>query len=325
MLRTDTWPNDKQAHIDDHRAMHKRYNAEYSAADYGSIQAAIDAAQAAGGGCVFVPPGEYRIAKALVISSGDVSLRGVGRVSHIVNDGAGYALSLTGQLGDAIRFLDVERLRFSGGAGIQAQYVIQVTLDRVDVDDQGGAAVSLDSVFHARLLNSELGGVALGAKVHHLAMVGNRIASRTAGVDVRGGRLIGGHIAGNTFEACQQAAIISGATTDLVLGLHVAGNYFEYNNHRAPGPHIDIGGNAQGIHVVGNYFQGNGTTSHAVLVQDGHDGFMAGNDCRGHSIRDVELTAGASRWVVYQRQGSGTLRPPLDAGEQNTLIDYQFT
>jgi len=326
MLRMDAWPADKQAHIADHRALHRRYNSMFSVADYGSIQAAIDAAGSAGGGQVFVPPGQHHISEPLVISAGDITLSGVGRSSHIINDGDGYALSVSGELGAAISHVAVERLRFGGdGAGIQIQYATYIMLDRLDVDDKGGRAVTIGPAFYCRIRDGRMGGILCGANVNHLVLAGNRIASRTAGLDIRGGHLIAGHVAGNAFESCHEAAIISDETTELLLGLHVAGNYFEYNNYVAPGPHIDIGGNAQGIHIAGNYFQGNDTTTHAVLVRDGHDGFMAGNDCRVHSVRDVELTTGASRWIVYQRQGSGTPNPPLDAGDQNTLVDFQVS
>lgn len=73
------------------------YNVKYYGAvgdnsvdDTDAIQAAIDAAEAAGGGVVFFPPGTYRINATLVVEGDDIEVAGAGRYTTTVrqNDGA---------------------------------------------------------------------------------------------------------------------------------------------------------------------------------------------------------------------------------------------
>lgn len=69
MLRTSDFPNIRQAHIDDHTALHKRHNAEFWAEDYGAdgaaVQSAIDACRDAGGGTIRLSARTYECADSL--------------------------------------------------------------------------------------------------------------------------------------------------------------------------------------------------------------------------------------------------------------------
>lgn len=64
MLRTDNWPTEKQAHIDDHRALHRSHNECLGVADFASFADALRAVPA--GGTLYVPE-VYRIESAIVI------------------------------------------------------------------------------------------------------------------------------------------------------------------------------------------------------------------------------------------------------------------
>lgn len=69
MLRTDFPCNG--IHIDDHKRLHQHANAQVWAADYASIQAAIDAAIQHGAGIVWLPTGVTVLDGPIDLSAGD--------------------------------------------------------------------------------------------------------------------------------------------------------------------------------------------------------------------------------------------------------------
>lgn len=79
MLRTETFPSDRQPHIDDHRVLHRRYNTAIFADDYDSLQAAVDAGAAQGiPGVLLNPAGHYELTQTLTVPP-EVYLDGGGR------------------------------------------------------------------------------------------------------------------------------------------------------------------------------------------------------------------------------------------------------
>lgn len=89
-------------HLADHTSLHQRFNTVHDVREYGAvgdastddtaaIQAAIDAAEADGGGKVFVPATDdaadyYLTSSPLTVNEDDIILEGVGRRSRIRND-----------------------------------------------------------------------------------------------------------------------------------------------------------------------------------------------------------------------------------------------
>lgn len=333
MLRTDTWPNDKQAHIDDHRAMHKRYNAEYSAADYGSIQAAIDAAQAAGGGCVFVPPGEHRISESLVVSTSGIHLRGVGRASQIVNESARPSVIVRGTAERMAENVELDHLWIVGGAngaiGSAWSYALHPRIFMCGFRNCGGYGIQLGpeiyntAITHSVIQGCKQGGIKLGTNVHQVSLMGSRAQGNWGpGIDGRTGRSYGLYVAGNVIEGNRNAAYLCDETSS-VQGISFIGNYFEKNNHYEPkGPQIDLGADGRGYVIVGNYFWGSHDDStHAVLVRRGSCGIIAANSMLRHSGRDVEIQAAATQWLVFQIPDLSTADAPINADEEGLSYD----
>jgi len=81
--------------------------------DQPAIQAAIDAANSAGGGVVFVPVGDYRIDSSLVMKS-DVILKGDGVDSVIFISGDFHCIECCGTEEDLIRNIAVRNIQLRG-------------------------------------------------------------------------------------------------------------------------------------------------------------------------------------------------------------------
>lgn len=131
--------------------------AAIDAAAYPSLQAAIDALPAEGG-VVQIPPGTFEISEPLLVTKGDVLLRGSGTATHIKNVNAlgGSALVLrppdraTNRRARIWR-VQVADLRITGseksGHGIEALGVNEIFLDGTTVSYHGGDGIHLDDCY----------------------------------------------------------------------------------------------------------------------------------------------------------------------------------
>lgn len=106
-------------HIDDHLALHRRFNSIRSVKDYGAAgnwvkddtQAFIDALSDSGVYSVFVPTGRYRVTSLIQSNADLASIYGVGRrQSYIIRTGAGNLF----ESGGKIDFRDVALFAESG-------------------------------------------------------------------------------------------------------------------------------------------------------------------------------------------------------------------
>ncbi len=136
-----------------------------NAGDYRSLQAAVDALPPAGG-MVLIPPGEFELAEPLVISRGDVTLRGSGTATHLKNtnrDGE-PALLLRHPKGsrvprsDRLWRITIQDLRITGndrsGPGIVADRINELTLQNVSVSYNGSDGIVLDHCYEdPRIVN----------------------------------------------------------------------------------------------------------------------------------------------------------------------------
>ena len=138
---------------------------EIDAAQYATLQAAIDALPA-GGGLVRLPAARFELREPLVLTTGDTCLRGAGPATHIVNlntDGR-PALIIRPRDKDSNRSakiwrVQVENFRLSGnpksGDGILAHGVNEFFVHGVSVDHHGAHGVHLwDCYEDARVASS---------------------------------------------------------------------------------------------------------------------------------------------------------------------------
>lgn len=132
--------------------------AEIHAADYDSLQAALDALPPEGG-VVRLPPGTFEITQPLRLSRGDVLIQGAGAATHIRNtntDGE-PALVIAHPDGDQVKAADklwrvmLSNFRITGneqsGHGIEAVLVNEIFIQGVTVSEHGGDGILLDRCY----------------------------------------------------------------------------------------------------------------------------------------------------------------------------------
>ncbi|MEX0936475.1 MAG: right-handed parallel beta-helix repeat-containing protein [Pirellulales bacterium] len=210
------------------------------AADYPSLQAALDALPE-GGGVVHIPPGEFQINQPLTLSRGDVMIQGSGTATHIknTNQQGQPALVLSPPEGDdSLWRVTLSKLRITGnemsGHGIVARSVDEILIEGVSVSHHGGHGVLLDGCYEdPRIVQSlltyngqtglELAGchdIVVSANQFeenrdalrcadgfNLCMTGNNLDDH-----LRHGVIIentyGSVVSGNMIEECQGTAIL---------------------------------------------------------------------------------------------------------------------
>lgn len=127
------------------------------AAQYPSIQAALDAVPETGGE-VRLPAGEFKINQPLVIRTSDTSLTGTGTATHIhnANTQGQPALIIQHPSGEDKRSAELWRirladLRISGneksGHGIEARRINEIFIDGVTLSFHGGDGIRLDKCY----------------------------------------------------------------------------------------------------------------------------------------------------------------------------------
>ena len=229
-----------------------------------AIQAAIDAADAAGGGVVFFPPGIFRFSGQLDHEP-NVTLRGAGRgISILKYTGAAVALSVddggagdvkyecgiedihitdAGTGTDGLKFVGVNMFvvrgcrvnGFTSGvhfAGTAAKPVVNIGIENCEIDTNTNGIVA-DTTNNAN---------------NAIRLEGVRIRSNStrgieSNVDVRAWHIVNCDIAGNTSGGIRFAEL-NGST------LH--GNYFE---ETAAAISVELLDGA-GVSIKGNIFQG---------------------------------------------------------------------
>jgi hypothetical protein len=130
---------------------------EIDAAQYPTLQAALDAIPAEGG-LVRLPAGEFLIEEPLVLRRGDVAIVGAGAATHIknVNTAGKPALVLEHPEAAADRNNRLWRIRLAdfritgnpeSGAGIEARAVNEIFIDGVSVSYHGSDGIVLDHCY----------------------------------------------------------------------------------------------------------------------------------------------------------------------------------
>lgn len=130
---------------------------EINAADYPSLQDAIDALPAEGG-LVRLPPGEFQIVRPLVVRASNFTLEGAGAASHIRNQNVGALPAIVlehpqAAASDANRLWRVRLANFrltgnpKSGHGVEARMVNELFLQGLTVSEHGEDGLRLDQCY----------------------------------------------------------------------------------------------------------------------------------------------------------------------------------
>ncbi|MEM7146327.1 MAG: right-handed parallel beta-helix repeat-containing protein [Verrucomicrobiota bacterium] len=256
------------------------------AADYPSLQAAIDALPAEGGEVV-LPAGRFELSEPLLVTIGDVHLRGAGTATHLhnINTDGEPAIALRPEEPierPALKSKDrryrwrirLSNLRITGneasGPGIDALWVNELFLDGITVSENGGAGIYMEHCLE-------------NARVSDCQITYNR----GAGIDI-----LGNHdtvISANQLEENQDAVrfidgfnltctgnniddhLRHGVVVENSMGNTISANMIE----QCQGIGIVLEGDTYATTIGSNIFTNN--RKGGVSMHDAHSSTIAGN------------------------------------------------
>lgn len=217
------------------------------AADYPSLQAALDAVPAEGG-VVRLPPGTFEITAPLVLTRGDVLVQGAGSATHIVNKNTAGEPALVVRHAEHdpakrdrkqnLWRVQLSNFRITGnpesGHGIEATFVNEIYIEGVTVSYHGKHGILLDHCYEdprvsdsLMTYNKQTGLEILGC--HDIVVCGNQFEENLDGLrcldaynlcmtgnnvddHLRHGVVIentyGSVVSGNMIEECQDTGIV---------------------------------------------------------------------------------------------------------------------
>jgi len=295
---------------------------EIDAADYPTLQAALDALPAEGG-LVRLPAGEFSIQEPLRIRTGDVCLEGAGTATVIknLNESGQPALLLAHPEARDTRdqTRNLWRLRLTNfrvignpksGHGIQARLINELLIDGVTSSYHGGDGIRLDFCYEdARICDSLITynrGVGLNLQGCHdivvsanqfeenqdalhcfdgfnLCMTGNCVDDHLGrGVVIE--NTYGSVVSGNMIEECQSTAIVLDRDC---YGIALSANVIAHN-----GGGIDLR-DAHGCAVSGNAFPLMKTDALRIGAASGRIA-VAGNSFSNSYIGDGQVKRGTT-------------------------------
>jgi Pectate lyase superfamily protein/Right handed beta helix region len=202
--------------------------------DTAAIQAAIDAAQAAGGGVVFLPSGSFAVGSTLRITASGVGIRGVGATSEILGTAVDGDIIYAGRGDDAPHavqevFFEHFTVRAAvpktSGAAIYCEYAERFRIDDVKAATQEAASTAnnLYDGFYFRYFDTCLLSNVIAACSHTgLTLFGRPDQSYGAGLWLIGGSRVlgcatGVHIAGSSGGIAFEDVDIIGNGTNVLI------------------------------------------------------------------------------------------------------------
>ncbi len=232
------------------------------AADFKTLQAAVDAIPG-GGGRVELPPGRFEIEEPVVITRGDVMICGTGTATHIVNQnkaGKPAVMIRPPQGSKSLWRVQVTDLRITGnpqsGPGILAKNVDELLVSRVAVEHNGGDGILMDHCYEDPRIsdclinyNAKTGLNLLGC--HDIVVSANQFEENNDAVNCFDGYNL--TMTGNNIDD----HLGNGLVVRNTYGSVVSGNMIEECNGHA----VVLKGDCYGDSVSANTFahcQGNG-------------------------------------------------------------------
>jgi len=286
-----------------------------------AIQAAIDAAEANGGGAVIVPPGIFRVQGTLTIDSPGVAVFGHGPASIVKADGFSNAaiFTVSGASTDRIEFASVH-LQGAGGSGTTGAVGISVA------STVGDTAGEVPVNIHDCIFGGPADGTGLNVGVDALGQRGSvsncffhRIYNASAGYGVR---IVTGSywtIASCRMRLTDGAAArgaygvggSSGGDSTKVVGCHiegagVSGIYFYGANQTAFG-NTTTGCSGYGISVTGAT---NASISGNNCYSNGNGGIVLSGYCNGFSITGNSCSSNTTHGIYVTNVDDSTTTTP---------------
>jgi hypothetical protein len=300
--------------------------AAIDAADYPTLQAALDALPQTGG-MVRLPAGTFDIQQPLVIRTGDVCVVGAGTATHIRNQNADGqpALILEHPDGAADRKKELWRIRLAdfrltgndaSGHGIEARRINEIFLDGVTVSHHGGDGVRLVYCYEDPRIcdclityNKGTGIDLMGC--HDIVVSANQLEENQDGLhcfdgfnltltgnalDDHLGRGVvientyGSVVASNMIEECQSSAVVLDRDC---YGITISANVIAHN-----GGGVDLR-DAHGCAVSANTFTLMGSSAVRIGPDSGRIAVT------GNSFCDSYIGAGQQRRQTGDRQAGG--------------------
>lgn len=307
--------------------------------DTAEIQAAIDACAAAGGGTVYVPPGNYLISGTLNLSSG-VYLRGASNRSS--------RISQTSTTADAIRLLGTSALATLVQAGVSNLYVagpgsgtgrgiyvkwcsFGIVFDNVWVRAFGSHGVFVEeswTVTWRDCLFQSNGGDGWRGVTSINQHTFERCASLSNGAN--GYAVDGGST--TVFLNCDaESNQQAGFDLRYTFAANLIGCHLEQNGQNLTSPNIYLhergaGQPATATVIRGCLIQGSGVTQNGVQVGTANETIIADNWFSSHVTDHIKTDTAAARTKIGPNTFSGTGATLTDsASVPSARLDFDAT
>jgi len=219
--------------------------------DATAIQAAINAAAAAGGGIVYFPAGTYRITSALTLSIG-VSLMGAGAIASSITIDHATANAITVSAGTAGKSSSIRGLTVTARQANSGKHISVEAGTFVNVQDCaiGSATLTTGTCIAIANANSFV-------RVSDCDFLHAGTGAGARGVDAAATG--GAFVTGCRFTA---PATWNGRLINLNVGGIVMGNIIDMSATTAGnGAGVQFGGSTFGVVAIGNFFPAAGTTT----------------------------------------------------------------
>lgn len=272
----------------------KAYGAEGDGVtdDSTALQAAIDAAEAAGGGRVFLPPGDYLFATGLVIDSPNVILVGDGDDSVLTYTGSGTGITISAA-SITLQNLKIDTTGASGTVAVSSSasktQLVNVFVSGTSSDAQQNGRVNLvsgadDALVQGCTFTGAYPSVTIQSD--RCRVIGNHFETFRLGVYLVGGA--GNTVNSNNFVSVGGSGVVAGfdailveTSTDVVIsgnnilasrehGIYVAGGSSGINERV-----VITGNNISGVPQNGVKFLG------ATLARQHLHGVISSNVMEG--------------------------------------------
>ncbi len=232
-----------------------------SAADFNSIQEAVEALPASGG-TVLIPAGEYKISDPITVKISDVSLIGEGAGTILLNtsENGKNTIELLGSEEEPLWRVRVSGMHLKGnekcGNAVYANHVNEISLSDMWIDYHGKSGIYLDycyenpRIYDNNIAYNKENGVLLEG-CHDIVVSANQMEEN--GIGIYGAGLYNATVTGNNIDDHIENCIYFINT----LGSIITANMLE----NCKGKSVILDEDCNGIVVTGNTFRMPGVLS----------------------------------------------------------------